>query len=119
MAQITIRLTAASKAEFNAYSADLGLGASKAAKLLIERERRLERLAALARRGAMPARTRQPTGKASKLPTITAHLPSTKDVRDFDNYVKRCGLNRNAAGAWILETELNERWLARQILSGR
>jgi hypothetical protein len=42
-------------------------------------------------------------------------MSSLREVTDFDEYAQQCGLNRNGAGAWLLETELRERWLEKAI----
>jgi hypothetical protein len=110
VAQITIRLAPAVKAEFEGYAERLGLDASELAKLLIVRERNLRRLAALSS-NETPRRRRRLPGSGGPLPTITAHLSTRAQVDDFDTYAKSCGLNRSGAGAWLLEKELQEMWL--------
>ena len=113
--QITVRLTPALKQEFESYSDRLGIGASKATKLLIERELRLKRLLKLTGVEALPRQKPRHFGANLRLPTITAHVSTLKSVRDFDGYARRCGVSRSRAGAWVLETELQERWLARRL----
>jgi hypothetical protein len=109
--QVTVRLSPVAKVEFDAYSARLGLDASELAKLLIVRERNLQRLASLKQANEEPARQRRQPGTGTRLPTITAHLSTLEQVDEFDAYAKRCGLNRSGAGAWLLERELQEKWL--------
>lgn len=116
VAQITVRLPSAMKAEFETYAEQMSLDASELVKLLIVRERKLQRLSALTAAGGGPLRTRQPRGSAVILPTITAHLSDVGQVAEFDKYANSCGLNRNSAAAWLLETELQERWLEKAIL---
>ena len=111
--QITIRLPVASKAAFEAYAAGLGLKASELAKLLIVRERRRRCLVALSQSGGVSKRSRRPKGASEPLPTVTAHISSLEDQSAFDDYARQCGLNRDSAGAWLLEAELTERWLER------
>jgi hypothetical protein len=113
--QITIRLLPSLKAEFERYANDLGLRASELAKLLIVREWRLKRLAKRHKAGNVPKRERQERGSAIKLETITAHVSSVDQVEKFDAYAESCSLNRNHAGAWLLETELSEEWLKRAL----
>lgn len=116
--QITIRLPAASKAEFEAYAACMGLKASELVKLLIVRERRRRRLASLSQSGEVVKRVRRPKGAYERLPSITAHVSSLEDQSAFDAYARQCGLNRDSAGAWLLEAELSERWLERVLSAG-
>lgn len=114
--QVTVRLPPETKAVFEHYCEQLGLDASELAKLLIIRERKLRRLLALKTSGRCPKRQRQLRGEAIALPTVTAHLSSVEQVAEFDSYARCCGLNRDNAGAWLLETELSERWLERALL---
>jgi hypothetical protein len=113
--QITIRLSPATKAEFDSYAAGLGLMASELAKLLIVRERVRRRLADVFAAGELPTRERRAGGRDDPLPTVTAHLSLLEEVKSFDAYAHQFGLNRTTAGAWLLETELRERWLERAI----
>ena len=113
--QITIRLDPASKGLFDGYADSLGLMASELFKLLIVRERHLRRLAAMAQDGQIPSRRRRSAGKGIRLPTVTAHLSAIEQVTEFDLYAQECGLNRNGAGALLLEMELNEQWLAQAL----
>lgn len=109
--QITIRLLPRLKAEFEAYANELGLRSSEFAKLLIVRERLLRRLDALNRAGKAPKRDRQERGAAVEMEKITAHVSTVDQVKEFAKYAESCSLNRNLAGAWLLEKELSERWL--------
>jgi len=109
--QITIRLPASSKKAFEEYAVGIGLTASELFKLLIVRERKQRRLEKLSSEGKLSPRTRRPAGVTGRLPTITAHLSSIREVKEFDAYAQECGLNRTGAGAELLETELKERWL--------
>lgn len=112
--QIAIRLTATSKAEFERYAEKLGLDASALIRLLIVRERHQRRIAKLARKGTS-SRSRRAAGSRESLPKVTAHFSSAAEVAEFDDYAKECGLNRNGAGAWLVQTELSERWLEKAI----
>ena len=47
---------------------------------------------------------------------VTAHVSSPEKVCEFDAYAKKCGLSRDRAGAYLLEAELEERWLERAII---
>jgi hypothetical protein len=114
--QITVRLKPDTKAAFEAYSERVGMDTSELAKLLIVRERKLGRLAALKAEGRSPVRRRQARGAAIALPTVTAHLSSVEQVAEFDKYARLCGLNRNSAAAWLLEAEVQECWLERALL---
>ena len=109
--QITIRLPTATKVEFEKYANSLSLKTSELAKLLILREYKRRRLAALHRAGQAPTRLRRSGGASERLPTVTAHLSSLADKTAFEEYARQCGLNPDNAGAWILEMELQERWL--------
>jgi hypothetical protein len=109
--QITIRLLPRLKAEFETYANELGLRASELTKLLIVREKALRRLDALHKAGREPRRSRQERGSAVNMEKITAHVGTIDQVKEFDAYAVSCSLNRNLAGAWLLEKELSERWL--------
>lgn len=109
--QITIRLEPEEKTAFDSYAALCGLGASELAQLLIERERRLQRLLHLKPSSRPDQPERQPWGKALRKPTVTAHLSSSAEVEAFDNYAARCGLIRQTAGHWLLTSELKQKWL--------
>jgi hypothetical protein len=114
--QITIRVPPATKKAFGEYAQRFGLRDSELLKLLIVREkgrRGLEEAAKIIR-AATPER--RPAGAGGRLPTITAHLSSVIEVKEFDAYAARCGLNRNASGLWIVETELREKWLERAMM---
>lgn len=115
--QITIRLPPRTKRAFESYAGALGLKASELAKLLIVRERTLKRLSDLKRKGCIPKRKRQPRGSAIPMKSVTAHFSSLREVEEFDAYVKRCQLSRDSAGAWLLESELQDRWLQRALSS--
>jgi hypothetical protein len=117
--QITIRLLPQLKGAFEHYATVLGLRASELTKLLIVREKNLRRLAALKIAGKPPRRLRQQRGSAVPMETVTAHVSSLTEVREFDRYAKNCALNRNTAGAWLLETELREKWLEKALRSDR
>lgn len=90
---------------FDSYSRSCGLTSkSELLKLLIERELRLRRLS---RSGASLVRHRHPVGRGSK---ITTHLPSRVNER-FDAHTRTLGFSKSAATAFLIETELSERWL--------
>jgi hypothetical protein len=109
--QITIHLLPNLKVQFESYAKRVGISASEFAKLLILRERHLRRMIALRDAGKLPPNTRQPRGSGLQREKVTAHVSSRSEVRNFDAYAKACGLNRNLAGSWLIETELKERWL--------
>jgi hypothetical protein len=113
--QITMRLPPEMKAEFENYAATLGLDASPLVKLLITRESRRKRLAQLTLGGGAINRERRATRAGTKPAAITAHMPTLEDVTAFDNYAHSCGLARDGAGVWLVETELSERWLERAV----
>jgi hypothetical protein len=115
--QITIRLDPPTKSNFEDYAGRLGLDTSELAKLLIVRERILQRLSAQTSAHDLPKRVRQVYGSGARLPTVTAHMSTREQVEEFDAYAKSCGLNRNRAGVWLLETELQEKWLERALSS--
>lgn len=113
--QITMRLEAETKRAFHAYAARVGLDASELAKLLIHRERYRRRLQQLAVDDAKPAERLRRRGGAQKA-SVTAHVSRPDQVSEFDAYAKMCGLSRDRAGAYLLEAELEERWLERAII---
>jgi hypothetical protein len=113
VAQITVRLEPTVKTAFESYAAEYGLDASELAKLLIVRERYRKQLLKMSAAAELPERLRRPAG--GRLPTITAHLSTVRDVEQFDAYAERCGLNRTGAGALLFEAELNERWLEKAL----
>ena len=115
--QITARLQPEIKKQFEQYAESLGLDASELAKLLIVRERHQMRIAKLKEAGKVSQRPRRPSGESKRLPTITAHLSSLKDVEEFDAYVIKYGFSRSSAGAYLFEFEVRERWLEKAMLS--
>ncbi len=113
--QITIRLPAHIKTEFEAYAIANGLDASKLAKLLIIRELRIRRLLRLKNENRAPKSERQKRGSAVESETITARFSSVTDVDGFDQYAETCDLTRQAAGAWLLDRELKDRWIEKAL----
>ena len=109
VAQITARLSPETKARFEQCATKFGLDGSELAKLLIVRERHQKRLKQ-AGKHQMDEPRRDSRGRR---PTVTAHLSSVKEVRDFDAYARQCGLSRNRAAACLFEAEVRERWLER------
>jgi hypothetical protein len=108
---IVIHISPKAKADFESYAGALWLDAASLLKLLVLREKRLRRLAILKQANKAPLRQRQPKGHAEKRRTVAARLPSAEDVTGFDKYAEECGLNRDSAGAWLIERELDEHWL--------
>jgi hypothetical protein len=115
--QIAIRLPAGVKAKFEAYAEGLGLKASELAKLLIVRELHLKRLLGQAKLGRLPKKPRRASGPRREMAKVTAHVSSLARVAEFDQYAENCGLNRDRTGAWLLESELIERWLEKAMTS--
>lgn len=107
--QVTCRVSEAVKKAFGVYAGRFGLDDSQMAKLLIRRELCHRQLAAFAASGGNVDPI--PHSSPSKPPKITAHFPSPTEVAEFDAYAASCGLGRGKAAAWILERELQERWL--------
>src|SRR5271167_3059995 len=107
---ISFRIHQGLKNRFERYAASLDVGASELLRLLIAREYRLRRLT---REHFDPDR-QSGAGNAS-LPTVTAHMLKADDVRRFGAYAEACGITRNEAGAWLIETELREQWLEKAI----
>jgi hypothetical protein len=116
VAQITIHLNPHIKDAFDKYAAELGLKASGLAQLLLVRERKLQRLAKRKAKNKASRTQRQPRGLAVPTRTITAHVSSVVKVKQFDSYAKSCGLTRQTAGAWLLRSELKEKWLQRALM---
>ena len=112
--QIVIHVSSSVKAEFDQY-ANEWLNPAALAKLLIIRELRLQRLIAMKHAGSVPTRPRQRRGAATSLRAVATRLASKEAVQQFDAYATRCGLSRDSAGAWILQTEIRERWLERAV----
>ena len=110
MPQITAYLSPDVKAQFHAYAGRIGIDVSGLVKLLIVRERRLERLKLCVNDIVSPLRRRK-RGEGVPLDKITAHLPEPEAVREFDLYAHSLGLNRDAAAAQLIRRELEERWL--------
>jgi hypothetical protein len=104
------------KEAFETYASTFGLKSSDLAKLLIFREKKLRRLLELKRSDRLPEHTRQGRGIAVSKDKITAHVRLVEEVQEFDEYVVSCGLWRDSAGAWLLQTELHEKWLERALL---
>lgn len=110
MPQITAYLSPDDKAQFDAYAGTIGIDVSGLVKLLIVRERRLERLKPTAK-DCPAAPSRRKRGQGLPLGKITAHLPAPEAVREFDAHARSLGLNRDAAAAQLIRRELEERWL--------
>lgn len=115
-AQITVRLSKSAKAEFDAYSRQLGLAASELAKLLVVRERHQKRLPTLQASAAASAATNTSSQRQRRTSKVTAHVSSPRQVAEFDAHARACGLDRNGAGVLLLEAELRERWLEKAII---
>jgi|SRR6185295_3753762 len=113
--QITARLDPQEKDAFDSYAAQFGLDSSELAKLLLVRERKLQRLLALKNKRQVPQVERQPWGRAIKKPTVTAHLSNSAEVEAFDQYAISCNLSRQTAAAWLLTSELKEKWLEKAL----
>jgi hypothetical protein len=113
--QISVRMATAIKDALVAYSDSLELDHSEIAKLLVIREKRLRRLAALSAKGKVPIRARQTRGKGVPMPHVTVYLRSLRFTKQFTAYAASCGLKRTDALAWLVETELTERWLTRAL----
>ena len=109
---VSVRVLPEDKERFEKYAASMGIGVSELLRLLITREYHRKRLSKVSFR---PERRRGT--KNAPLPTVTAHLSSAEDVEQFDAYAKGCGTNRNGAGAWLIRTELTEKWLKKAIYS--
>jgi hypothetical protein len=113
--QISVRLHADTKAAFTAYAEQLGLDISEVAILLILREKQLGRLAALSALNRPPKRPRQPRGTAVVMQHVTVYFRTLARTAEFENYAKSCGLKRTDALAWLLTSELKEKWLERAL----
>jgi hypothetical protein len=111
--QVSVRVPDEIRAAFTAYADRLELNASDVANLLILREKRLRRLAALHLKGKPPERVRQPRGEAVPRRHITVYFRSLAKTVEFENYAGSCGLKRTDALAWLLKAEIKERWLER------
>lgn len=111
--QVTAHVTPAIHERFRRYAERLGMKDSEVAKLLILRERNLQRLKAAVEELDVPKR--QKRGKAKILPTITAHMTADEHVKDFHNHAVACRLSRSAAAAILINKEIEERWLERSI----
>jgi hypothetical protein len=109
---LSCRVSNAVKDAFGSYAKGLGLADSELFRLLIKRERRHQQLAVFVRAGGIvkPSVPRKP--EPAK---ITAHFSSDAEAMEFSEYANKCGLTRDRAGGWILEHELQERWLEQAI----
>jgi hypothetical protein len=105
---MSCRVTDAVKTAFGAYAKGMGMADSELLRLLIARERRHRQLAALVGNGGAVRRSIPRTPEPAK---ITAHFSSEAAADEFGAYAAGCGLTRDRAGGWILERELDERWL--------
>jgi hypothetical protein len=101
---------------FQVYANARGLHQSELAKLLLVRERVLRRIVRAGKHRAAEKPPRQKYGEARRRPTVTAHLSSWDEVESFKRYAQGCGMSVQRCGAWLLETELAEKWLERVIL---
>jgi antitoxin component of RelBE/YafQ-DinJ toxin-antitoxin module len=107
--QITCRLNEVVKERFSAYAARFDLDDSQLARLLFRREQHHRQLASLIASGEQVEVTSAVS--SPRRPAITAHYRSRDAIAEFDAYAASCRLARNKAAAWILERELEERWL--------
>ena len=107
---ISFRIPEGIKNRFESYAEGLDVRASELLRLLMAREYRLRRLM---KEHFAPDRQRG-TGNAS-FPTVTAYMLKVDDVKRFSAYAQACGITRNEAGAWLIETELREQWLGKAI----
>jgi hypothetical protein len=96
------------KNAFGAYAKCMGMADSELARLLIAREQRHRQLATFIANGG---RVRPSIARSPEPPKITAHFSSEAAASDFDNYAASFALTRDRAAGWILERELEERWL--------
>jgi hypothetical protein len=113
--QISVRLPDETKAAFTAYVEELELDISQVANLLILREKRLRRLEKLSSKGRSPKRPRQTRGRAIPRQHVTVYFGEISRTLEFQDYAKSCGLKRTDALAWLLEQEVEERWLKRAL----
>src|SRR5437868_935742 len=112
MKPLSCRVPDAVKEAFGAYAKGMGLADSELFRLLIARERIHHQLAKFVQGGGLvrPSVPRNP--EPAK---ITAHFSSDAEATEFSDYAEKCGLTRDRAGGWILERELQERWLEHAI----
>lgn len=105
--QISAHVCATERAEFEAYAATFGLDAAGLLALLLARELRVGRLAALLKNDL-------PT-KASRDSKVTVH---GRDAILREGIVARageCGTSLSNACATLMRAEMRERWLERSI----
>jgi hypothetical protein len=113
--QISVSVPSKMKAALVNYADELGVDISAIVNLLILREKRLGRLAALSRMGTPPKRPRQLRGKAVPMEHVTVYFGSLRRTAEFGNYARSCGLKRTDALAWLIKSEIKEMWLRRAL----
>ncbi len=106
MTQLNISVTRTDRERFDSYAAEFGLDRSGLANLLLYRELRVGRLEKLDR-----GLVQRPGSRSVR---ITAHLPDGR-LEVFDERAERAGLKRSAAGALVLLSELQQRWLEKAV----
>lgn len=106
--QITAHVTIAVHERFRRYSERLGLKDSEVTKLLISRERILDRLPTKKETAKRKRRAKAPKA-------ITAHMNSMELVAEFHRHAAKRGLSRSLAAAILISQELDERWLERAL----
>lgn len=108
MAQILGYVSPQERAAFDAYALDHGLDVTALANLLIARELQAARLRRI-------IETMGPAPPLTARAKIVAHAPEATKLA-FANHAASVGLKPSRAAAILFRAELEERWLARQVL---
>lgn len=106
MTQLNIYVSGTEQERIDSYAAQFGLDRTGLANLLLYRELRVGRLSALKEGGVKRG--------GPKETKITAHLRDGR-LEAFVERAKLLGLKRSAAGALVLLSELDDRWLEKAV----
>jgi hypothetical protein len=104
MAQVNIYIRGTDRVRFAKYASQFGLDVTALSNLLLVRELRVGRLGDLQLKGPLGPRKEK----------ITAHVASDRR-EDFAIRAKNVGLSMSEAGALLVLTELEERWLEKSV----
>ena len=105
MAQLNIYVARTERERFAEYAAQFGLDVTALSNLLLERELRVGRLATL--------RLQLQVGEG-RTEKITAHMTAVRRAQ-FGDRAKQIGLSLSQAGAILVSSELQEKWLEKAV----
>ncbi len=107
--QISVVISNSMKRWIDSYCSETGINASELLRLLVVREKRLQRLA-LEDCPDPPVRF-----ESDDRASLTAYFATPHDVQEFDAYAQAIGLTRRHAAYLLLLKERGETWLDRAL----